>query len=1088
MLCQRCSAENSEGRRFCAQCGAPLPQPCPACGFANNPGDRFCGGCGKPLGQAADAAPPPSPAASPGEHRPVTILFADLAGFTKMTTELGAEKTHALLNRQLAALDSLVTRYGGGSEYIGDAIMAVFGAPIAHSDDPIRAARAAADMHGAIARLGDEIGRPLKLHIGIASGQVVAGGLGSDSRTKYTVIGDSVNLASRLSSLAEPGETLVSDTVSSAIGRQIKCESAGTAMVKGIDLPIHLWRIAGEGEATGPQFDTPFVGRQAELRQLGGLIDACLEFEEGHVVLLRGEAGIGKTRIAAELLRMAAERGFACHRALVLDFGAGKGQDAIGSLARSLLGIAPGTGKAGRASQIAAAIKSGLADQADLAFLNDLLDVPQPMELRAIADAMNAATRQQGRESLLQALLKRLAGRSPVMILIEDIHWADPAVLSLLAALARVAEGARVILALTTRIEGDPIDAAWRGQAGGGALAIVDLGPLRRAEAQALAVGLAVTDDGVIAGCIERAEGNPLFLEQLLRNAGESSSQSMPASIQSLVLARADRLPPLDKRALQAAAVVGQRFTLEAVRTIIGIVDYMPEELLRHRLIRADAGAFLFAHALIRDGIYDSLLTGPRQELHRAAARWFDQRDPVLKALHLDLAGDPAAALAYDAAARSVAAQYRNDQALTLAEMGLALATDDRQRASLELLHGQLLQDAGQAASSIEAYDVALKLADDDRTRVAAWYGLAAGHRILDRYSEAEALLAKAQELAERRDFKEELTLIHHLRGNLHFPQGRFEECLAEHERALELAQAIGSPEAEARALGGLADAEYARGRMLSSHARFKACVELAREHGLGRIEVANMNMKAYTHLFSGDVRETLKLANAAVAAAMKVGHQRAEVIARESAFECNFNLCNFADAREQATKSLALSQRLGAKRFESEDLAFLAAMDFHDGRTEEAIQGVEAALALARETGMKYIGPSILGVLARITPDAGRRREALAEAEALLGSGALKHNHIWFYREAIEVSLRSGHWPEARRYAEALADCFLDEPTSWSSFLAERGQALAAWGEGARDAADTAELKRLRAAGDRMGYLVALPLIDKALASQLKS
>ncbi len=1056
--------------------------------FANKPGDRFCGGCGKPLGQAADAAPPPSPAASPGEHRPVTILFADLAGFTKLTTELGAEKTHALLNRQLAVLDELVTGYGGGSEYIGDAIMAVFGAPIAHSDDPMRAARAAGDMHGAIAKLGDEMGRPLKLHIGIASGQVVAGGLGSDSRTKYTVIGDSVNLASRLSSLAEPGETLVSDTVSNAIGRQIKCEAAGTAMVKGIDQPIHLWRVTGEGDTAGPQFDTPFVGRQAELRQLSALIDACRESKEGHVVLLRGEAGIGKTRTAAELLRMTAERGFSCHRSLVLDFGAGKGQDAIGSLARSLLGIAPGRGKEGRARQVAAAIGSGLVDQADLVFFNDLLDVAQPMELRAISDAMNTAARQQGQEAALQTLLRRLSVQKPVMILIEDIHWADPPVLSVLAALAHVANEAPVILAMTTRIEGDPIDAAWRGQAGGGALAIVDLGPLRRTEARALAVGLAITDDGVIAGCIERAEGNPLFLEQLLRNAGESSSQSMPASIQSLVLARADRLPPLDKRALQAAAVVGQRFTLEAMRAMIGIADYVPQELLRHRLIRADAGAFLFAHALIRDGIYDSLLTATRQELHRAAAGWFDKRDPVLRALHLDLAGDPAAALAYEAAARSVATQYRNDQALTLAEMGLALATDDKQRVSLGLLHGQLLQDAGQAAISIEAYEQALKLANDDRTRVAAWYGLAAGHRILDRYAEAESFLAKAQELAERLDFKEELTLIHYLHGNLHFPQGRIVECLAEHQRALELAREIGSPEAEARALGGLADAEYARGRMLSSHARFKACVELAREHGLGRIEVANMSMMAFTHLFSGDVRASVKLASAAVAAAKKVGHQRAEVIAREAAFECNLILCNPAEAREHITKSLALSRRLGAKRFESEDLVMLAAMDFHDGKTAGAMEAAEAALAMCRETGMKYIGPSILGVLARITTDAKRRAGALAEAEEILRSGALKHNYIWFYREAIELSLNSGQWPAARRYAEALEASFRDEPTPWSSFLADRGRALAGWGEGARDGADVAELKRLRGEGDRMGYLSALPLIDRELAAAPES
>src|SRR5262245_13119605 len=212
MLCQKCSAENSEGRRFCAQCGASLPQACPACGFANAASDRFCGGCGKPLAQPGPgrAATAPSPT-TPGEHRPVTILFADLAGFTKLTAELGAERTHALISRQLALLDGVVTNFGGSSEYIGDAVMAVFGAPIAHSDDPLRAARAAADMHGAILRLGEELGRPLKLHIGIASGQVVAAGVGSDRRTKYTVIGDSVNLASRLSSLAELGETLVSE-------------------------------------------------------------------------------------------------------------------------------------------------------------------------------------------------------------------------------------------------------------------------------------------------------------------------------------------------------------------------------------------------------------------------------------------------------------------------------------------------------------------------------------------------------------------------------------------------------------------------------------------------------------------------------------------------------------------------------------------------------------------------------------------------------------------------------------------------------------------------------------------------------------
>jgi class 3 adenylate cyclase len=310
MLCPKCSVENSEGRRFCAQCGSALPLPCPACGFFNASADRFCGGCGKPLA-AAQAPAAAAPAVAPGEHRPVTILFADLAGFTKLTAELGAERTHALISRQLAMLDELVTNYGGRSEYIGDAVMATFGAPIAHSDDPLRAARAAGDMHGAIAKLGEETGRPLKLHIGIASGHVVAAGVGSDSKTKYTVIGDSVNLASRLSSLAEPGETLVSEAVSKAIGRQFDCVPAGTAMVKGFDQPIDLWRLSSGALTPSAQFDTPFVGRQAELRQLSGLIDACRDDGEGHVAMLR--AGFRRWERAGRDRRPGAQ--FSRHRA-----------------------------------------------------------------------------------------------------------------------------------------------------------------------------------------------------------------------------------------------------------------------------------------------------------------------------------------------------------------------------------------------------------------------------------------------------------------------------------------------------------------------------------------------------------------------------------------------------------------------------------------------------------------------------------------------------------------------------------------------------------------------------------------------------
>ena len=203
MDCPQCGAGNADERKFCADCGAPLALACSGCGFQNQSGARFCGGCGKPL----DVAQEPSAAPSlGGERRQVTILFADLAGFTELSTEIDAEEVHGLVSRFFAAADDIVEQYGGTvDKHIGDAVMALFGAPIAHGDDPLRALRAACDMHTALAEVSREAGRELAIHIGIASGEVVAGGLGSDNRQDYTVLGESVNLASRLDSLAGAG-------------------------------------------------------------------------------------------------------------------------------------------------------------------------------------------------------------------------------------------------------------------------------------------------------------------------------------------------------------------------------------------------------------------------------------------------------------------------------------------------------------------------------------------------------------------------------------------------------------------------------------------------------------------------------------------------------------------------------------------------------------------------------------------------------------------------------------------------------------------------------------------------------------------
>ena len=245
MQCTACGSDNPDSHRFCGQCGAALVRACPACSFANEPGGKFCGGCGAPLdGQdppASHAAPDDATPVSGGERRQVSVLFADLSGFTRLSSGLDPEETHALLNRFFAAVDAVVERYGGAvDKHVGDSVMAVFGAPVAHGNDPERAVRAAIDIHQAVAGLTRDNGEALSVHIGVASGQVVASGTGSAAHQEYTVTGDSVNLASRLQDLAAAGQTLISDAVRNAVSADVECEDIGEVEVAGLPKAVRV--------------------------------------------------------------------------------------------------------------------------------------------------------------------------------------------------------------------------------------------------------------------------------------------------------------------------------------------------------------------------------------------------------------------------------------------------------------------------------------------------------------------------------------------------------------------------------------------------------------------------------------------------------------------------------------------------------------------------------------------------------------------------------------------------------------------------------------------------------------------------------
>jgi tetratricopeptide (TPR) repeat protein len=398
-------------------------------------------------------------------------------------------------------------------------------------------------------------------------------------------------------------------------------------------------------------------------------------------------------------------------------------------------------------------------------------------------------------------------------------------------------------------------------------------------------------------------------------------------------------------------------------------------------------------------------------------------------------------------------------------------------------LRGDLLRDLGESELSVAAFRDALELADGDTERCHAQIGLVAGLRVLDRYDEALAVLDEAEAAAHRAKLSSELAQIHYYRGNIFFPMGRIEGCRDQHALALQWAHLTGSVKAEARALSGLGDAEYLRGRMATACDLFRRCVALCRKHGFGRIAVPNAAMVGFTRHYLLEAAEAVADGEAALEAAARVGHHRAEMMAN---FLIGLVLIDKGEpvlARASVERSQALARRLGARRFEAQNLLFFAMCDRLERRTDRLGKLLGEARDISREVGDGFVGPRIMSELAFHAGNGAERRRLLAEGEAMLAAGSVSHNHLWFHRSAIEASLLAGDWDEAERYAAALAAYTAAEPLPWSNIFIALGQAGARAGRRPDDAAARAELERLAAVVEGAGLRSALPPMQAMLA-----
>ncbi|WP_250454456.1 adenylate/guanylate cyclase domain-containing protein [Caballeronia sp. ATUFL_M2_KS44] len=1085
---------------------------------------NFCEACGSPLDGAAHARDPAWHAPLSG-HRPrdgearfareaiedrrqATVLFADISGYTAQCACSDPEHVQAMLERFYAGMDHVVNAYGGSVfDRIGDCVMAVFGAPVAHGNDPERALRAAFDMHATAARLPDACGRPLVLHIGAARGEVAALMRGNGAHAAYSVTGDAVNLAARLGEAAGAGETLVPGPLYQAVAGIVEAEALGPTVVHGFARPVSVWRLHGVRCTAAPL--SSFVGRESDLARFFAVLDAVRTGERGAVVIVRGNAGIGKTRLVAEVRARAAAQGFATPLQPVLDFGVARGQSAMPALLRSLLGIDASCGEASARETLDAALRDADIDPARASFLHAMLELEPAAGARPLQDALDNATRSAYEAHAITTLVARLARRTRLLVTIEDVHWASPELLHQLHAVARAALGAPLALVMTTRIESDPFDQAWRDELTGAAAVVLDLAPLSHGEAALMTSGWLDAGSDVAQRCIARAEGNPLFLEQLLKAHVQGGLDDVPPTVQSVVMERVDRLSEAERVLLRAASVIGRRFTYAELQGLAAADDKLraavvppgilnPDDddaclsirtlvarLVATDIIRPDddGTGFRFTHALIHEAVYASVLRSRRRQLHLCAARNTADDDHALRAEHLERAADAEAAQQWLLAGRHELEQARVETALAFARRGMACATDRSVRCRLALLAAESLRELGQSDESIAGFEEALSLATHDIERCHAWMGAAADYRVKGDIVAALDALSHAQPIAVANALTVECSQIHNLRGNLHYARGDVPACEAEHLLALDHARAANHPACEVRALSGLGDARLEQGKLAAALESFRDCVSICAARRWIGMEIPNRCMFGHCLRYAGLLAQALDETLRALSDARKVGLVPAQVFAAMTLATVQVDAGDIDGTEETCRDGLPLARRAGARRFEASLLTSLADVQLRQGRREEARASAMSALRLASDTGLGFAGAAIHGMLARTARDAAEREAALSEGEALLREPCLAHSVLRFHTNAIEACLESGQWHAALRYAQSLQTFVGDDGLPLALLIAARARALCSLALDDDLLAAGQRLLDVRRAFQSAGIGSGLPAIDEALA-----
>jgi class 3 adenylate cyclase/tetratricopeptide (TPR) repeat protein len=885
VICSNCGTENKPGRKFCARCASPLGLACPNCGAAYDPGDLFCGECASPL--TADAAAPSAAKAPPAatadapvaERRLVSVLFADLVGFTTLAEGHDAEDTRELLNRYFELAREVIGRYGGTVEkFIGDAVMAVWGAPVAREADAELAVRAGLDLVDAVQTLGPGI----QARAGVLTGEAAVT-LGATNQGM--VAGDLVNTASRLQGVAQPGTVLVGEATQRAASKAIAFEKAGEQHLKGKQAPVEAWRALRVVAETGGRnrkdtLEAPFVGRDEELRLFKDMFHATTREGRARLVSVIGPAGFGKTRLAWEFLKYI--DGLAdtvwWHEGRSPAYGDGISFWALGEMIRARCGLRETDDEQTTRAKVTAKVNETIADEQERRWIEPALLALLGVETGVAPEQLVGAWR---------TFFERLAATAPVVLVFEDFHNADSGLIDFVDHILEWSRAYPIYVVTLARPELLERRTDWG--AGKRNFTSIYLEPLSEAAMREMLAGLVPgLPEAAVKAIIARADGIPLYAVETIRMllaegklalkddvyvpVGDLTSLAVPETLTALIAARLDGLPPEDRALILDAAVLGQSFTPAALAAVSGqdgaVIEPRMHALVKRELLAVgsdprspERGQYAFVQALIREVAYGMLAKRDRKTRHLAAARFFESlgSDELAGALaghylaaHQNapegaeadaLAGQ--ARIALKSAADRAISLGAHAQAVKFLDQAIGVTRDEKDQAELRLA----------AARSAES---AVQIDDSDRyyTEVATWarsnedwskLAIAeTGHgRLLVNRSHVEPaielLSSTIDELHERLGDRE----LGQLYGQLARARSLYDDpaaALATADLGLAHAGRAHDPEMIADTLISKATALAGLGRVIEAVALLRGAIDLAERSSFGRIDLRARN------------------------------------------------------------------------------------------------------------------------------------------------------------------------------------------------------------------------------------------------------